>query len=126
MRWFRSNRIFGAQAALFALIVQFAVAFGHVHVGNANENLVAPAAVARNIGHDELNSPAPSDHGQDSADGWCSICATVQLTGSAQAAGSPILPLPVTYSVKRRPLLSETAADDLRCFELRSRGPPQG
>jgi hypothetical protein len=127
MRWFRSHRILGARAALFALTVQFTVAFGHVHAGNADEDAVASiAAAALNVADDELNPPAPSHHGQHPADGWCAICATVHQTGSAQVAAAPVLPLPVTYSVKRLSLLSEAASDDPRCFELRSRGPPQG
>jgi hypothetical protein len=118
--------VLAARVALFALLVQFTVAFGHVHVhvGNANDGAVAPAAAATL--NDEVNSPAPSDRGQDSADGWCAICAIVHQTGSAQVAAAPVLPLPVTYSVKRLSLLSEAASDDPRCFELRSRGPPQG
>ena len=31
MLWFRANRILGSRLALFALAVQFIVAFGHIH-----------------------------------------------------------------------------------------------
>ena len=31
MRWFRANRILGSRLALFALAVQFVLAFGHIH-----------------------------------------------------------------------------------------------
>ena len=46
MGWFRSNRRGSGMLALFALAVQFVVAFGHVHLPN---DLAAsgPAAVAR-------------------------------------------------------------------------------
>lgn len=120
MRWFRQNRVFGAQAALFALLVQFILAFGHIHVGHADGNAAAAFAVTT----EGLGSPAvPGQHHPD--DGVCAICATIHMTGSAQAAASPDLPVPVTYRVIATSLSSETARDDLRCFELRSRGPPQ-
>ena len=31
MRWFRANKTFGSRLALFALAVQFVLAFGHIH-----------------------------------------------------------------------------------------------
>jgi hypothetical protein len=124
MQWFRSHRGLGAQAALFALAVQFTLAFGHFHVENANA--AAPAAAAAlNVVNDGLNSRAPPDQDRHPADGWCAICATIHLTGSAQVAAPPALLLPVTYGMTKLSLWSETAADDPRCFELRSRGPPQ-
>ena len=120
----RAYRVFGAQAALFALLVQFTVAFGHVHTGNAHAGTLAPtAAAALGAIQDELIVPA--DKSQEPADGACDICATIQLTGSAHVAVAPTLPLPVTYDVTRQPLTSQTASDDPRCFEQRSRGPPQ-
>ena len=126
MRWFRTNRFLGAQAALFALLVQFTVAFGHVHAGKGGESTYLPAASALNVVQDDLNAPAPADHRQDPADGACVICATVHLTGSAQIATSPALPYPVTYRMATLSLSSEVALDDPRYFDHRSRGPPQG
>jgi len=125
MCWFRSNRVFGAQAALFALIVQFALAFGHVHALDADNYAAVPTA-AFGVAIDEQASPAPSDSGpHNPADGACAICATLHLTGSAQVAASPALPLLFAYPVAMLSLWSENVLDDLRCFELRSRGPPQ-
>ena len=122
MRWFRSNRVFGAQAALFALIVQFTVAFGHVHAGDG-----APtAAAAFDVIVDKSGAPAHPEHGQDPADSDCAVCATIQLSGSAEVAAPPALPVPVTYRATKLSLASETAPDDPHCFEQRSRGPPQG
>lgn len=129
MRWFRKNRVLGAQAALFALIVQFSLAFGHVHALDADHSTAVPAgaaAAAFDIAIDHRSSPVPSDHGPyDPADSACALCATIQLTGAAQVAMSPALPFPVAYGVTELSLASEMALDDPRCFEHRSRGPPQ-
>jgi uncharacterized iron-regulated membrane protein len=125
MKWFRLHRVFGAQAALFALVVQFTLAFGHVHVGNADARAIAPAATAFNVTPDEPIAPTPSDHDQNSADGLCAICVTIHLTGAAQVAVAPALPLPVNHRLIELSLSSEATRDDLRCIDLRSRGPPQ-
>src|SRR5258705_9896143 len=44
MLWVRTNRRIGAAVALFALAVQLALSFGHVHLDKAA--LFAPAAIA--------------------------------------------------------------------------------
>ena len=118
MRWFRQNRVFGAEAALFALVVQFTVAFGHVH---ADRDGIATAAAA-NLVIDIQGSLAPANHPGDET---CAICATIQLTSAAQVAASPALPLPVTYCIAELSLSSEENFDNPRCIDLRSRGPPQ-
>ena len=42
MRWFRANKTFGSRLALFALAVQFVLAFGHIH----HEDIFGPARPA--------------------------------------------------------------------------------
>lgn len=114
----------GARAALLALIVQFTIAFGHVHVASAGS--AVPAGIAAfNFADEDLSAPIRPDHEKNSDDAFCAICATVNLTGSAQAATAPALPLPVTYTSIEQLLASEAVRDDLRCLDLRSRGPPQ-
>ncbi len=108
--------------ALFALVLQFAVAFGHIHVDT--DRSAAARGTVVNLDIDKRGSPAPSDHG-NAADEACAICATVKMTSAAQVAASPALPLPVAYPVAELSLSSEKVLDDLRCLELRSRGPPQ-
>jgi hypothetical protein len=120
MRWFRSNRILGAQAALFALLVQFTLAFGHIHVGQAN----AAARAAVTLANDGLGTPAVPDQDHHAND-VCAICATIHMTGSALAAASPDLPLPIIFRTIASSFSSQIVRDDLRCFELRSRRPPQ-
>lgn len=119
MGWFRSNRVYGAQAALFALLIQFTLAFGHIHVGHSNATVAVTAVALVDSGS---GAPAMPDHDPD---GLCAICVTAHMTGSAHAAAPPTLPLPIAYHVAAPLLSSEIMRDDLRCFELRSRGPPQ-
>jgi hypothetical protein len=120
MRWFRSNRVFGARAALFALIVQLTLAFGHVHELYTDDD--AAAAVALSSAIDKEQPRAPTNHLP--ADAACAICATVHLTGSAQVSAPPALPVPFAYGATKLSLPPQIAVEYPRYFELRSRGPP--
>jgi|SRR5580692_5979784 hypothetical protein len=100
MRWFRANRTFGGRLALFALAVQFVVAFGHIHhentYGSARPALATAAAVPGG------SQPLPANHPAKHGDDYCAICAAVSLLGNSFAAAAPSLPLPsVSYAIER-------------------------
>ena len=119
MQWFRRHRLFGTQAAVFALVVQFVVAFGHVHaLPQASTSDAAVAAVTSN------DAPSTDHSGKHPGD-FCDICATIHLIGSAQAAVAPALPAPIAFVARASALASDFATGDLAYFEHRSRGPPQ-
>jgi hypothetical protein len=86
MKWFRSNIRQGAYLALLALVVQFALSFGHFH------GVVAQAAPALQSASQQL--PA-SGHDSDQHQGdACAICAVLALANTAFLATPPALPLP--------------------------------
>lgn len=110
--------------ALFALAVQFALAFGHFHAADADRDATSAVATVFDVASD--NSGSPAEHGKKhTGNDFCAICATIHLTGSAQVAVAPALPIPITYRVSEVSRASEAALDDPWCFEHRSRGPPQ-
>jgi len=121
MQWFRRHRLFGAQAALFAFVVQFVVAFGHVHALGHHGS--APTAALASIGSDQASSTG--DHGTNHPGDFCDICATIHLIGSAQAAAAPALPVPIVFAARAPSIASDFASGDVAYFEHRSRGPPQ-
>jgi len=91
MRWFRSNTNLGGRSALFALAVQLALSFGHVHRDGLYA--VSPGAgPALSSASQSGSSPSnqPVNHGDD----YCAICATIALIGSSLVAAAPMLPLP--------------------------------
>ena len=95
MHWFRSRARSGAFLALFALGVQLAVCFGHVHLGGVAFGRVSaleqsqPAAVA-------TTAPDPgSTEIPALADDCCVVCALIHLAGTLVVAEAPALPLPV-------------------------------
>lgn len=104
MKWFRSNVQHGTRLALFALVVQFVLSFGHFHAIAASALqsattqfdvsfaglLPAPDAVSQST----PQRPA-SDHDSDrQTDDFCAICAVVAMANAALSATPPALLLP--------------------------------
>jgi hypothetical protein len=99
MHWFRSQ-IGGTWVALFALALQMAVSFGHLHADELGASFAgsdrmqsASAVVTQASPHqaDHEHSPAPDD--------YCPVCASMALVGTAIASSppTPTLPMAVRY-----------------------------
>jgi hypothetical protein len=107
MKWFRSNIKHGSRTALFALAVQFALAFGHFHglaaqaapaiqsgsaqfdLANVN-NLTAPYAANESA---QLQPGTSHDTDRQPSDP-CAICAVIALANSMLFSTPPLLLLP--------------------------------
>jgi len=91
MRWFRSNRYFGARLALIAVALQLVLTFGHVHLAPlmaADQELSSAAAGS--------GGSAPSDRNRGgSADLDCPVCALLHLSAATTPAVAPVLPPPI-------------------------------
>lgn len=100
MMWVRSNIQHGARLALFALLVQFALTFGHAH-WFAQAAPLAQAQLAdsaKNIASTDRaavqkQSPTNPDREQPGDDN-CAICALVAMAGTVTFATPPLLELP--------------------------------
>ena len=88
MRWFRATLRTGAQLALFALTVQIALSFGHIHLGNVQH----ASAIASTGG--QPSGSTPTQHPVGDADDYCAICATIHLTATSLLPQAPQLPVP--------------------------------
>jgi hypothetical protein len=97
MSWFRANIKDGSRLALLALVLQFALAFGHVHW------LSAQAPDGTRLTATQVHSgssPASQDPDQQPADG-CAICAVMAMAQSILLSPAPSLPPP--HAVAFRP-----------------------
>ena len=101
MKWFRSNIKHGARLALFALVVQFALSFGHSHwFAQAAPILKSQLAQAGgNTGakpdRNALLQQVPGNPDNDQqGDDNCAICAVVSMAGTVVFATPPLLLLP--------------------------------
>jgi hypothetical protein len=85
MRWFRTHIGLGSRLALFALAVQLALSFAHVHATDPGRAQVA-AASATEAG----DVPTPKSDGP--VDPGCAICGLIQLGATATPSAAPALP----------------------------------
>jgi hypothetical protein len=97
MQWFRSIRRLGAALGLFALLIQSALAFGHVHP----EDLLpgASAGVADQIA--SKGQPAADDqdrHPPGAPHEGCPICAVMHLAGISVQPAPPALVVPTHFT----------------------------
>jgi uncharacterized iron-regulated membrane protein len=105
MKWFRSHIKAGSRLALFALAVQFVLAFGHFHsfAAQAAPAIQSAAAQSESAATDLVAAPdvvsqsdqqqPGSDHDQPSGD-TCAICAVIALANTLLFSTPPLLLLP--------------------------------
>jgi hypothetical protein len=120
MRWFRGRKRYGAYAALFALLIQFALSFGHLHVGYSAQTTATTAALAPEAGDN-----GPLDRGTRGPVGHvCDLCATINLLASAQLATPPALLVPLAFDTDATAYPAQTAPAEPLRVNFRSRAPP--
>ncbi|MGV7215480.1 DUF2946 domain-containing protein [Bradyrhizobium sp. UFLA05-112] len=98
MKWFRSNIRHGARLAIFAMLVQFALTFGHSHWFARAAPLLQSSQQASGIASVDRaalqkQAPANPDHDQQGDDN-CAICAVVAMASTVVFATPPLLHLP--------------------------------
>ena len=97
MRRLQSIRRFGAGLGLFALLLQLALSFGHVH---PEELLGASAARIEAIaGKTQPASPAQDRHAPGVPQDDCPICSVMHLAGTIVMPDPPGLALPTQFAV---------------------------
>jgi hypothetical protein len=110
MKWFRSNIRHGARLALFAMLVQFALTFGHSHwfaqaaplAQSSLQQTDGSSGVASNDRSAvQKQSPAAPDREQPGEDN-CAICALVAMAGTVLFSTPPLLELPQAIELLHR------------------------
>ena len=126
MGWVRSNIRLGSWCALFALAIQFALSFGHVHRaefpwGSASANRSAIGTGAALPGSDAFSTPAkPIGLASD----YCAICAVMVLASSARPTAAPVLPMPAVVPRERFEKNAEIIPAALPHLLFQARAPP--
>jgi hypothetical protein len=114
MGWFRSNRRFGSGLALIALVIHFALSFGHLHLTTFGETF---APVLTSADH-ALSLPAAprSPSTRPGLADPCAICANIDLAASLLVEWPGLLlplvaeqELPVNSGDTKRPAWLGTA-----------------
>ena len=126
MKWFRSNIRTGARLALLALLVQFALSFGHVH------GFVPPAASATqtvvptdHAGDSKAKpQPAQGKHDGDQTSDVCAICAVMAMASTVLFSSPPLLQLPEAVAILHRITDAEFAHLKSAGTAFQPRAPP--
>jgi len=110
--------------ALFALAVQLAVTFGHVHLDGLKPAHATQVAAADQAAAPVAKAQSKSQHSQGAADFDCPICALIQLASTSAPSVAPPLPIPAILGgaivyVRAAP---DFAASPTSAFQ--ARGPP--
>jgi hypothetical protein len=113
--------------ALFALTVQLALSFGHVHLADASlQSRLAPPALQLAVQPPRTlaDSPtAPIQHKPDGlADDFCAVCSVMQLAGVPTMV--PDLPVPIGSMRLSLDPKVELAFESLPPLFFRARAPP--
>ena len=115
MKWFRSNVRHGARLALFAMLVQFALTFGHTHwfaqaaplaPSSLQQTDSAKGVAAIDRAAVQKQSPAGPDREHQGEDS-CTICAVIAMAGTVISATPPVLLLPQAIALLQRTLDAE-------------------
>lgn len=140
MGWVRFHRRCGARLGLAALLLQIALSFGHIHIGNVHVGGAAqafglaaaksfhnshPQSAGVRLAQAPQRSPAQNSH-QNSGDDddYCAICASIFLASTAFAAQPPQLPVPLHFARIAPAFAAEQSASLSRPVFFRSRAPP--
>lgn len=118
MRIIRTKRSWGGWLALFALGLQLALSFGHIHP----EDFAAAKASATQSLTAQQN--APGQH-QDDDDGFCAICAVMHMAGASLVPGAPSVVSPVDAVAVAFVALARAELPPLAPLSFQARAPPQ-
>ena len=130
MKWFRRHIGLGSRLALFALAIQFGLAFGHSHVFATKAHaqaipvsagIIADAVIAEYGAAAQLPL---DDHDHPPLIDICAICAVVTMAASAMFSASPILHLPEAVTLLYRVTDAGFAHLDPARHPFQPRGPP--
>lgn len=119
MQWVRSHITYGSRLALFALIVQFAVSFGHCHAIAAQPMPGVQSGVA------SAQQPAPASHDSDQQNNnACEICAAIALANTTLLATPPLLVLPQAVELPSRTTEAKFVRPHSAPVAFQPRAPP--
>jgi hypothetical protein len=135
MTWVRSNIKRASWVALLAMMIQFALSFGHFHaIASAapsayeSGSALSKASLAGSLSAEVANiqsgrQPAPNDSDKHSDD-ICAICTVMAMANAVSFAVPPALPLPQIGKFSRLNAKSEFARVASTFVAFQPRAPP--
>ena len=125
MRWFRSRARLGSGLALFALVAQLTLSFGHLHADASARDLgVSTAASEMQPSADQTRTPSDRSDHQSTPDDYCPSCAFIHLMSGMVPAEVPSLPLGDHFGRLHLELAAELGLTAPRTTLFQARAPP--
>ncbi|MDN3274077.1 DUF2946 domain-containing protein [Frankia sp. RB7] len=130
MKWFRSNIRHGTRLALFAMLVQFALTFGHSHwfaqaAPLTQAQLADSANSLASIDRATVQKQSPTNPDREHpGDDNCAICALVAMASTVTFATPPLLLLPRAVELLYRTTDAEFLHLESAGTAFQPRGPP--
>jgi hypothetical protein len=118
MQRVRRNARWGSYAALFALALQFALSFGHVHLDDGELGATVRAEIQK---PEEPGTPSGSVPDRDDV---CAICTIISLAGSLLIPAAPMLVVGGAQHEAFFPDLIAVLVSDSRRAQFHARAPP--
>ena len=125
MNWFRSRIRSGAQLALFALAVQMALSFGHMHRDDLGLPSLADIDLSQIASSAAPGSTPPvNQHHQPAPDDYCPICASIAVLASWMPALPPVLVSPEPMRRVWAPVATLQSPPPHFLLSFQARAPP--
>jgi len=129
MRWFRANRLFGGCLALFALAIQLAVSFAHIHPQDLSPRpevgFDTKYSTTRGLADGENSLGKRTDnHGGGLPHDNCAICASINLISSALTVQGPVLSVPANFHSVQLQSIGDFEFQSNRYSLFQTRAPP--
>jgi hypothetical protein len=121
MNWFRAKTRRTTSLALFALAINVALSFGHIHLegfrgGETNAGVLLSAISRAKGGQPDKHNGHPDD--------LCPICMARAALGTGLATAPPVLPLDFAYVTVEPAFGAGLAIPQQPRANFQSRGPP--
>jgi hypothetical protein len=127
MCWFRANKSFGGGLALFALALQFYLAFGHIHPDDiyGPAEITLPASVSIALPAGEALRAIPADRALGDAEGLCPICEAMAFLATSFVPEVPkVSPRSLVSRLVEHVAAIEAVTIAARRAVFQSRAPP--
>ena len=123
MHWVRRRLLAGSWAALFALALQLALSFGHMHLDYLQGT--SPAAVASLELQDGDGIAPAGDRNPSGEHDYCAVCATLSLTSNSVLPIVSLLASPISHHHEWQADYSPQRTSFVIGFLFQARAPPR-
>ncbi len=122
MVWLRSRLKAGSWVALFAIALQLALSFGHIHLDRISASSESTSLQAAD--NSSAVTPSAADEQPAGARDECAVCALIALANSLILPLPGSLAVPMHFALVQREAMSGFHVAQVTLRSFRARAPP--